>query len=91
MTIKGTIRGKTIWQAAFPKHRSNYYASPLIAGDRLYAPREDGTVFVASIAGDRLEILAENDMGESIIGSPIAVANRLLIRGARHLFCIAGE
>jgi len=83
--------GKTIWAAAFPKHRSNYYASPLVAGDRLYAAREDGTVFVASIAGEKFELLAENDMGETIIGSPVPGANRLFIRGINHLFCIAGE
>jgi outer membrane protein assembly factor BamB len=80
--------GKSIWEAAFPKHRKNFYASPLIAGDKLYAPREDGVVFVASIAGDKFEQLAENDMGESIIGSPIPVGDRLLLRGETHLFCI---
>jgi outer membrane protein assembly factor BamB len=83
--------GKTIWEGAFPRQKANYYASPLVAGDKLYAPREDGTVFVASIAGDKLELLAENEMGETIIGSPVPVANRLLIRGVKHLFCIAGE
>jgi outer membrane protein assembly factor BamB len=83
--------GKTVWEAAFPKHRSNYYASPLIAGEKLYAPREDGTVFVASIAGDKFELLAENEMGETIIGSPVPVGDRILIRGVKHLFCIAGE
>jgi outer membrane protein assembly factor BamB len=83
--------GETVWEGAFPKHRSNFYASPLIAGDKLYAPREDGTVFVANIAGNKLEVLAENEMGESIIGSPVPVGNRLLIRGTKHLFCIAGE
>jgi outer membrane protein assembly factor BamB len=83
--------GETIWEGAFPRHRANFYASPLVAGDRLYAPREDGTVFAASIAGNKLEVLAENDMGETIIGSPVPVANRLFIRGVKHLFCIAGE
>ena len=86
------MTGDTVWEARFPKHRANYYASPLVAGDRLYAAREDGTVFVANIAGDKLELLAENEMGENIIGSPVpAATNRLLIRGAMHLFCIAGE
>jgi outer membrane protein assembly factor BamB len=83
--------GKTIWEAAFPKHRTNYYASPLVAGDKLYAPREDGTVFVANIAGDKFDLLLENNMDESVIGSPVPAANRLLIRGERHLFCIASE
>lgn len=79
--------GKTVWEAAFPKHRSSFYASPLVAGDKLYAPREDGTVFVASIADGKFELLAENDMGESVIGSPVPVSNRILIRGVQHLFC----
>lgn len=83
--------GKTIWEGAFPKNRANYYASPLIAGDKLYAPREDGTVFVASVAHDKFELLSENDMAESVIGSPVPALNGILIRGEKHLFCIAAE
>ncbi len=84
--------GKTIWEGAFPKHRTNYYASPLVAGDRLFAPREDGTVFVASVAGDKFDVLSENDMGEPVIGSPVPAGDgRLLIRGSRHLFCLTAE
>ena len=83
--------GETVWEGAFPRQKANFYSSPLVAGDRLYAPREDGTVFVANIANDKLEVLAENEMDESIIGSPVAVGNRLLLRGAKHLFCIAAE
>jgi len=83
--------GKTIWEDAFPKHRTNYYASPLVAGDKLYAPREDGTVFVASIAGDKFKLLSENNMGESVIGSPVPADGQLLIRGEQHLFCVADQ
>ncbi|MFM9114816.1 MAG: PQQ-binding-like beta-propeller repeat protein [Planctomycetota bacterium] len=83
--------GKTRWTGEFPKNRSNYYASPLVAGDKLYAPREDGVVFVANIAGDKFELLAENNMSESVIGSPVPTANRILIRGEKNLFCIAGD
>ncbi len=56
----------------------------------LYAIREDGIVFVARVEG-KFELLAENRMGERIIASPVALSNRLLIRGERHLFCIAGQ
>lgn len=80
--------GATIWEGAFPKHRTNYYASPLIAADKLYAPREDGTVFVASIANDQFKLLSENKMAESIIASPVPIANGVLLRGEQHLFCI---
>ena len=83
--------GKTIWSDTFPKHRANFYASPLIAGDKLYAPREDGTVFVASVTNDKFTLLSENDMAESVIGSPVPARDRILIRGEKHLFCIASE
>ena len=81
--------GKTIWSDAFPKGRASFYASPMIAGGRLYAPREDGVVFVASVTNDRLELLAENDMDEPVIGSPVPARNRIFIRGENHLFCLA--
>jgi len=83
--------GKTIWEGASPKHRMNDYASPLIAGDKLCAPREEGTVFVASVANDQFELLSENNMAESVSGSPVPASNRTLIRGEQHLFCVASE
>lgn len=83
--------GKTIWEGAFPKNRSNYYASPLVAGGLLYAPREDGAVFVANIANDKFELLSENNMGQPVIGSPVPMSNALLIRGEQHLFCIQAK
>ena len=79
--------GKTVWSDAFPKASSNFYASPVIAGGKLYAARENGAVFVASVDG-KFELLAENKMGERVIASPVPVSNRLLIRGEEHLFCI---
>ena len=79
--------GKTLWQDRFPKHRSKFYASPTIAGNRLYVPREDGVVLVADIS-DGFKLLAENEMGERLIASPVPIGNRLLIRGEEHLYCI---
>lgn len=81
--------GKTVWTSAFPKHRNKFYASPLIADGKIYAPREDGVVFVASITDGQFKLLAENDMQEPVIGSPVAVADRLFIRGEKHLYCLA--
>ncbi|HEY5912604.1 MAG TPA: PQQ-binding-like beta-propeller repeat protein [Verrucomicrobiae bacterium] len=79
--------GKTVWRDDFPRTKTSYYASPVIAAGKLYAAREDGVIFVAQITG-KFQVLAENKMGEQVIGSPVAVANRLLIRGERNLFCI---
>ena len=80
--------GQTLWSDAFPKSGRKFYASPLIAGGILYAAREDGVIFVANV-DDEFELLAQNDMGEPVIASPVPVSNRILIRGQRHLFCVA--
>lgn len=79
--------GESRWTGNLPKHRMKYYASPTIAGSTLFAVREDGVVFVADVT-DGLKVLAENPMGEQIIASPVPTPNGLLLRGARHLFCV---
>ena len=50
----------------------------------------DGKISVAE-AGDAFRLMAENDMGARVVASPVAVADRLLIRGEQHLFCFAGD
>ena len=79
--------GQTIWQGALPKDRASYYSSPSIGDGKLYAAREDGTVYVAQIEGE-FKVLSENVMGERIIASPVPVNSRLLLRGEKHLYCI---
>jgi outer membrane protein assembly factor BamB len=78
--------GELVWTGALPKSGASYYSSPTVAAGNLYAAREDGAVFVAKVEPG-FETLAENDMGESIIAAPVAVANRILLRGEKHLFC----
>lgn len=79
--------GKTVWEGAFPKHRSRYYGSPLIAGGTLYAPREDGIILVADIR-EGFQMLGENDMHQSVIASPVPGPGCLLLRGTETLFCV---
>lgn len=82
--------GKTHWKGELPKTSANYYASPTVADGKLYAAREDGVVFVARVEGT-FEVLAENNLGERMIASPVPVSNRLLLRGENHLFAVGAE
>jgi predicted membrane chloride channel (bestrophin family) len=45
-------------------------------------------VFAARVV-PQFEILSENPMGERIVASPVPAADGLILRGDRHLFCIA--
>ncbi|MBI5689933.1 MAG: PQQ-binding-like beta-propeller repeat protein [Verrucomicrobia bacterium] len=80
--------GTTQWSGSFPRTSSNFYASPLIAGDLLYAVREDGSAYVARIEG-RLEILSEHKFPDRIIASMIAVEGSVIVRGEKNLYCLA--
>ena len=82
--------GAVRWQASFPRHRASYYASPVLADSKLHATREDGTILVADVS-DGFKLVAENNLGERMIASPVPVDNRLLLRGEKHLFCIAAD
>lgn len=79
--------GQTFWKDNLPKTSANIYGSPVIASGKLYAVREDGMMFVARVDG-KFELLAENNMGERIIATPVLLGNRMLVRGEKNLFCL---
>lgn len=80
--------GDELWSDSLPRNRNKYFSSPVIGGDKLYAAREDGVIFVGRITDDGFELLAENEMGESTIAAPVPIRGGLLIRGREHLFRI---
>lgn len=95
LTDKGRVlcidleTGNDIWADSLPGNRNKYYASPVLAGGKLYCAREDGVVFVADVS-DGFKLLSENEMGEKIIATPVPVRGGLLIRGVEHLFRVEG-
>ena len=80
--------GDEIWAAALPKNRNKYYASPVLAGDKLYCAREDGVVYVGRVTNDGFTQPIENNMGEQVIAMPVPIRGGVLIRGAEHLYMI---
>ncbi len=82
--------GETVWKNRFPQSSSNFYASPLLIGDHLYTVREDGSAYVAAV-DRKFELLAENEFGQPIIGSPIPFLDGILFRGETHLFYVGAK
>jgi outer membrane protein assembly factor BamB len=67
------------------------YASPVLAGGKLYFPSRSGDIFVLK-AGDRFEQLAANhlgDAGEDFSATPAVSRGCLFIRSSRCLYCVA--
>ena len=82
------LTGKTLWNDSLPKTSANFYGSPTIVNGRLYAVREDGVIFVANVE-KKFEVLAENNMGERVIATPVFLRDKILVRGEKNLFCLA--
>ena len=77
--------GKRLWQERLGKH---YSASLVTAGGFVYFTADDGITKVVR-PGPRLEVVAENSLGESCFSSPAIANGCLFIRGENHLFCIS--
>ncbi|MDA1014845.1 MAG: PQQ-binding-like beta-propeller repeat protein [Planctomycetota bacterium] len=78
--------GKTVWTKQRIRNFGNYYASPVAAGDRIYVPGENGFIVVLK-AGPKIEVLARNDVGDSLIATPAIANNRLYVRTLHKLYC----
>jgi outer membrane protein assembly factor BamB len=88
ITCRELETGKELWSAELPRRRNSYYASPVLAGDKLYCAHQNGTVFVGRVSDNGFELLAENEMGETLIATPVPIRGGLLIRGEEHLFWV---
>ncbi|MGH9721244.1 MAG: PQQ-binding-like beta-propeller repeat protein, partial [Bryobacteraceae bacterium] len=67
-----------------------YYSSPIAGGGRIFAASGEGTVVVFA-AGDKLEVLARNELKEDIYATPAAAGNVLYVRTARRLYAFGNK
>ena len=65
--------------------RGAYYASPVAAGGKIFVASAEGVVTVLG-SGDTLEVLANNELGDPIYGTPAPVGSALYVRSAQHLW-----
>ena len=79
-----TATGKRLWQDRLGKH---YSASLLTANGLVYFTADDGVTSVVR-PGDKLDVVAKNELGEYTWSSPAIANGRIYIRGEHHLFAI---
>lgn len=92
LRVGGTIAclevnsGKKIWDHELGEE---FYASPVIAGDRLYLTARSGAVLILR-AGPKHEELGRAGLGEPSDCTPAFAPGMIIMRGASSLFCIGG-
>lgn len=65
----------------------DYSASPVLADGKIYATSEEGLTTVIR-AGEKFEVLAENNLNEYCLSSPAVSDGQIFIRTSGHLYCI---
>jgi outer membrane protein assembly factor BamB len=76
--------GELLWTKRLGKH---YSASLVTAGGLVYLLADDGEMKVVR-PGPKLDVVAENPLGEYCYASPAISQGQIFIRGEKHLFCI---
>lgn len=82
-----TKDGKRLWRTRMGRH---YHASLITAGGLVYFLDDDGKTKVVK-PGEKLNVVAENELGEFTSASPAVSKGQLFIRGTKHLFCIGSN
>jgi outer membrane protein assembly factor BamB len=79
--------GEMLWEQDFD---ATFTSSPSWAAGRVYLFSDEGKGWIIgpSREEDRVEVVAENDLGERCVTCPAFQDGRLYIRGEEHLFCI---
>lgn len=78
--------GKELWKL---RTKGPYWATPLSIGDLLYVVNQDGLAQVVKTGEKEGEVVASNDFGEPVFGSPAYADGALYFRGDKHLWKIA--
>ena len=77
-------KGTQFFRERLGGHQSG---SPVAASGRIYFTDDTGMTFVTE-AGEKLEVISKNPIGEKCYSSPAFSDGDIFIRGEKSLFCI---
>jgi len=86
LTVLNADTGAVVKMGRVGAVPASYSASPVTAEGRIYLANEDGTLAVLR-AGKDWELLAANEIGEALYATPALSQGRIVVRGAKSLFC----
>jgi outer membrane protein assembly factor BamB len=87
--------GQELWKERLG---GDFFSSPVMVGDRIYASNVRGKTFVFEASPTRFKILAENQLGDEAYATPAICGSRIYLRVAKHgqdreefLYCIGSK
>jgi outer membrane protein assembly factor BamB len=90
LSVYKMATGERQYQQRLGGGTSGFTSSPVAAGDHLYITNEEGHSYVLAL-GAEYKLLAENEIGETVMATPAISGGALYMRGAKHLFAIGAK
>ncbi|MBI2823723.1 MAG: PQQ-binding-like beta-propeller repeat protein [Planctomycetia bacterium] len=78
--------GDVLWKLRL---KGPFWATPVIAGDRLLAVSQEGHAQIVQLGDKSGEIIAQGDLGEPVFGTPAVADGAVYVRSDGHLWKIA--
>ena len=82
--------GENIFMKRRLNNFGNYYASPVAGDGKVYVQGENGFLLVVKL-GEEPEVLAKNDMGDSVVATPAIADGRIFVRTLNTIYCFSKE
>jgi outer membrane protein assembly factor BamB len=76
-----------VWEHAYDL---TFRSSPIVAGGRLYALDNKGTMHIVEL-GKSFREVARASLPEEVNATPGFAAGRIFVRTKEHLYCIGGK
>jgi outer membrane protein assembly factor BamB len=86
-TCFDTVKGDRIFSATRIQNGGEYFASPIFGDGKIYVAGENGRIVVLR-DGPKLDVLAVNDLEDSILGTPAIADGALFVRTRNSLMRI---
>ncbi len=82
--------GERLYQQRLGAGSSGFSSSPVLAGDHLYVTNEEGHTYVLAPGRD-YKLLAQDELGETVMATPAITDGVLYFRGRKHLFAVGSK
>ena len=87
LSVYELASGRRLYQQRLGAGAAGFSSSPVAAAGRLYVTCEEGRTYVLAL-GPGYKLLAENELGETVMATPAISAGMLFLRGRSHLYAI---
>lgn len=87
LAVREAVTGELVYKQRVTNGSNTFSASAVATSAQVYFSSENGDVIVVK-AGRKYELIAKNQMRETLMSTPAIAGDQLFVRTIEHLYCI---